>query len=531
MREDWVEVSLSQLANDPKKDIVDGPFGSNLKANEYVDQGIPVLKIQNIKANRFIDKNIKYVTREKAAFLERHSFKSGDLIITKLGDPLGLCCEVPSKYPYGIIVADLLRFRPDDRVIDKKYLKHCINSSVIQGQLRKITKGTTRPRVNLTIVRGLPFHLPPLPEQRAIVAKIEALFAQLDQGLADLRKAQVQLSVYRQAVLKKAFEGDLTKEWRQQRALSGVEVPTAEELLKQIKEERQKHYERQLDDWKKAIEKWEESGKVGRKPGRPKMPTNLDDKIESLNVPVKNMELPEEWNTVPLAFTSDNQPDSIVDGPFGSSINVKNDYKPSGVPVIRMVNIRPLKFVSANLKYIVRSKFNELKRHNVLQDDLLIAKVGATIGDCCLYPKNQPEGMLSTTGSCRLRVDQRVYSVSFIANYMYYQKFRLRTMASQTAQPFLNMKTLRSYPIPICSLEEQHQIVKEIEARLSVCEQVEKDLALAIERSRNLRQSILKKAFEGKLLNEAEVAACKTAPDYKPAQELLDEIRQLKTEN
>jgi len=58
LNDGWNLVELKELVDDPKKDIVDGPFGSNLKANEYIDAGVPVFKIQNIKANQFIDKNI-----------------------------------------------------------------------------------------------------------------------------------------------------------------------------------------------------------------------------------------------------------------------------------------------------------------------------------------------------------------------------------------------------------------------------------------------------------------------------------------
>lgn len=133
------------------------------------------------------------------------------MIITKLGNPLGLCCKVPEKYPYGIIVADLIRFRPSARRVVIQYLMYGINSVIVQNQFKAITKGTTRPRVNLTIVREIKFPLPPLPEQRAIVSKIKLLFSELDNGIANLKLAQEQLKVYRQAVLKKAFEGELTK--------------------------------------------------------------------------------------------------------------------------------------------------------------------------------------------------------------------------------------------------------------------------------------------------------------------------------
>jgi type I restriction enzyme S subunit len=84
------------------------------------------------------------------------------------------------------------------------------------------------------------------------------------------------------------------------------------------------------------------------------------------------------------------------------------------------------------------------------------------------------------------------------------------------------------FDYPLCSKEEQHQIVQEIESRLSVCDKVEESIVESLEKSKALRQSILKKAFEGRLLNDQELAACKSAPDYEPASVLLERIKEEK---
>ncbi len=135
----WINVQLDDLVLNPKGDLVDGPFGSNLKSSEYVDSGIPVLKIQNIKANRFVRKRLSYVTPQKATELSRHSFLAGDLMITKLGEPLGLCCRVPADLEHGIFVADLMRLRPSAKIIDSSFLLHAINSVVVQNQFWSAT--------------------------------------------------------------------------------------------------------------------------------------------------------------------------------------------------------------------------------------------------------------------------------------------------------------------------------------------------------------------------------------------------------
>jgi type I restriction enzyme S subunit len=89
----------------------------------------------------------------------------------------------------------------------------------------------------------------------------------------------------------------------------------------------------------------------------------------------------------------------------------------------------------------------------------------------------------------------------------------------------LNKKIIKNIPTPVPTLSEQHQIVREIESRLSVCDKVEQNIAEALEKSEALRQSILKKAFEGKLLSPAEIEACRREADYEPASALLERIR------
>ena len=96
------------------------------------------------------------------------------------------------------------------------------------------------------------------------------------------------------------------------------------------------------------------------------------------------------------------------------------------------------------------------------------------------------------------------------------------------AQPFIGLTELRNWPIPVCSPKEQHQIVQEIESRLSVCDKVEQSITESLEKAKALRQSILKKAFEGTLLSAEEIAACKAAADYEPASVLLERIKKEK---
>ncbi|MBU4076569.1 MAG: restriction endonuclease subunit S, partial [Euryarchaeota archaeon] len=191
----WIWAKLEDLVLEPKNDIVDGPFGSNLKASEYEDKGIPIIRLQNVTRNKFIKKNIRFIKPEKAELLKRHSFSKNDIVITKLGAPLGEACLVPEDFEWGVIVADIVRVKTDDKYISKKYLVYCINSEVVIKQFETNTKGTTRPRVNLSHIRELELPISPLPEQHRIVTKIEELFTKLDVGVEVLKKTKVQLKL------------------------------------------------------------------------------------------------------------------------------------------------------------------------------------------------------------------------------------------------------------------------------------------------------------------------------------------------
>lgn len=181
--EGWEWKTLSDFVENPKKDIVDGPFGSNLKASEYKDFGIPIIRLQNIDRFRFIDKEIKYISEDKAEKLRRHNYQKGDLVITKLGSPLGKCCTITDENEYGIIVADIVRARINEESTVKKFVEYGINSDVGIQQLNDLTKGATRPRVNLNHIRGLKIPSPNKLEQQRIVLKLDALFEKIDKAI------------------------------------------------------------------------------------------------------------------------------------------------------------------------------------------------------------------------------------------------------------------------------------------------------------------------------------------------------------
>ena len=185
MKAGWQVRPLQTYCDDYKQDIVDGPFGSELQRKDYLTEGLPVLKIQNVKPFAVELKKMDFVSAAKFSELKRHSYRSGDIVMTKLGAPLGASAIVPPG-DAGVIVADLVRIRAQQ--INTKYLCYHLNSQKTSDFINSMQKGTTRPRVTLSVVRELPIAPPPLPEQHRIVTLLDEAFAGIATAKANAEK-------------------------------------------------------------------------------------------------------------------------------------------------------------------------------------------------------------------------------------------------------------------------------------------------------------------------------------------------------
>ncbi len=201
--------ALKDLCDNFKADIVDGPFGSNMKRSDYTDKGIPVLKIQNIKPFKLEIKNMDFVQKSKYEELKRHSYQNGDIVMTKLGDPLGASAIVEENIDDGLIVADLVRIRAQK--VNTAYLCYHLNSPNTNDFINSQQKGATRPRVQISVVRDLPIYAPPLQEQQRIVAILDKAFAAIAKLKANaeqnLKNARELFESYLQGVFETRGEG------------------------------------------------------------------------------------------------------------------------------------------------------------------------------------------------------------------------------------------------------------------------------------------------------------------------------------
>lgn len=384
------------------------------------------------------------------------------------------------------------------------YLKSAINLA------KKRASGTTFLELSSKEFGKIPIPLAPLNEQYRIVAKIEELFSELDQGIESLKKAKEQLKIYRQAVLKSAFEGKLTEDWRTQQLKEG-KLESAEFLLEKIKLEREKYYQQQLEEWEQSVKLWEVNGKEGKKPSKPKKMKEIDPLSD--NEIAELPQLPKKWSWFRFY-------DLIYDEPQNGLYKPENCYG-EGTLIVRVDNF--YEGILNNWLTFKRLELdkNELKKYQINQGDILINRVNSMshLGKCSLVYKI-PEPCVFESNIMKLKVIHSLCKAQFITYYLSSMLGlkQLRKNAKQAVnQASINQKDVTSVPIPICSLSEQNKIVEEIESRFTMCDILETSINESLQKAEALRQSILKQAFEGKLVPQD--------PKDEPAEKLLERIK------
>jgi type I restriction enzyme S subunit len=175
------------------------------KKDQDASGAVRLIQLADVGPGDFRDKSDKHITVEKVAELHCTFLQKGDILIARLGEPLCKACIFPLEGLY-ITAVDVAVLRIGSKIVNPKYLVYLLNSPWFKDQVKQYESGTTRKRISRKNLDRIETAFPSLPEQERIVARIEALFSQLDAGVETLKKTKAQLAVYRQAVLKEAFD-------------------------------------------------------------------------------------------------------------------------------------------------------------------------------------------------------------------------------------------------------------------------------------------------------------------------------------
>ena len=396
-------------------------------------------------------------------------------------------------------------------VIDTQYLAWCLRAHA-RLILDSCTKdGTTVQSIEVPTLKAYQVAIAPINEQRRIVAKIEELFSELDKGVENLKTAREQLKVYRQAVFKHAFEGKLTAQWRKEHK---DKLESAERLLACIEKERKTHYHRQLDNWNSAVSKWKANGKKGKQPAKPRRAAVTDK--PSPEHRRRMWDLPIGWRWLQIgnfAFVT-----KLAGFEYTKYVRYDDD---GDLPVIKAENAGPNGYRVTQYSHVRSASVKELTRSYLEGAELLMVFVGAGTGNVAMVPKNQR--FFLGPNIAMIRVEFDAVNARFIELFLRSPmgKDLALAAAKAVAQPSLSMETIRQVPVALPSKAEQDLIVMQIDATLSAIEKTESEIGDQISRAELLRQSILKKAFSGRLVTQD--------PKDEPASVLLERINAEKT--
>lgn len=374
-------------------------------------------------------------------------------------------------------------------ITHNQFLCHYLNIFNYQGYVT----GTTRYKLNQSLMRKIPILLPPLPEQRAIVSKIEQLFSDLDNGIENFRKAQAQLKLYRQSVLKAACEGKLVPTEAELARTEGRDYEAGDVLLARILKERR--------------EKWNGKGKY-KEAAAPDM--------NGLS------ELPEGWCLANVGQMTDSMKNGIY--------KPKEFYAEEGFACLRMYNIDQGKIIWKDIKRMNLTK-DEIDDYLLVPGDLLVNRVNSRelVGKAAVISSGI-EKCVFESKNIRVRVLNEVVNPYYLC---YHFTLAGTEYFNRNAQQVVGMASISQpqiarFPVLLPPLAEQRRIVAEVERRLTISDKMEETITDSLQKAEALRQSILKKAFEGKLLNKKELEKARNTPDWEPAEKLLEKIRQEK---
>lgn len=427
--ESWRWVRYSELMNS----MSTGPFGSMLHKSDYVQNGIPLVNPANIVNGRITASNKMMVSAETAKRLESYMLQTGMIIMGRRGE-MGRCAVV-GRQENGWLCGTGSFFMMPTCHMYVHYISMLFSTPCAKGYLSGASVGTTMNNLNHKILSDMPVPLPPLAEQKRIVAKIEELLPYLDRyekawnRLEDFNRrfpADMQKSI-----LQMAIQGKLVE----QRPEEG----TGEELYRQIQAEKQ------------ALIK---AGKIKKEKPLPEI---AEDEVP--------FEIPEGWKWVY----------------FGELYSLSNGTASRGTeggierPVLRLADLSGNTINTENVRKISLTE-REFLSHKVQKDDLLFVRVNGSKERVATAFHYTAEKTISYCDhlfcghKCSSLVDADY--VMFAFNCWATRKQLIPEIKTTAGQNTINQTSMARILLPLPPLAEQKRIVARLEEILPLCERL-----------------------------------------------------------
>jgi type I restriction enzyme S subunit len=482
----WAETSLMEISSK----LVDGshipPFKTAL--------GKPMLSARNVRDGEIIFDEFRFIGPHAFDVEDRRTnVRPGDVLLTIVGT-IGRSAVVLEGTEYFTLQRSVAVLRPIG--FSPKLLMYSLQAPQTQKELQHLSRGSAQKGLYLKSLAQLAVRLPPFNEGKQIVAEIEKQFTRLEAGVGALKRVQANLKRYRAAVLKAAVEGRLVPTEAELARREGRPYEPASELLA-----------RMVTQPLLAVSK-----KAQAEVPVPLKPKSKEPVLpDTANLP----KLPEGWECSAFRML-------IIEGPQNGLYLPKSAYG-GGIPILRIDDFQDGWSRNSNELRQVHASSAEEKCYSLKAGDLVINRVNSPshLGKTLLVDrKNLPA--LFESNMMRLRLATALNS-RFIEMYLRSKDGRARLIERAkwaVNQASINQTDVGLTLVPVAPLAEQNRIVAEVERRLSVIEELEMQVEANLKRAERLRQAILKRAFEGKLVPQG--------PNDEPASALLERIRHTK---
>ncbi len=440
--DNWLWIPIGCLGETTDTDsFCDGPFGSNLKSIHYIDSPeVRIIQLSNIGNNGWRDENVKYTSyKHLEEVIPRCEVFPGNFVIAKMM-PAGRTIQVPELGTRITLGSDAMKFVPN-KILNKHYLLYAMASQAFLSQVYAEAHGITRVRTTLKGVKSYLLPIPPLAEQKRIVAKIEELLPLIDR----YEKAWSRLEDFnkrfpddmQKSILQMAIQGKLVE----QRPEEG----TGEELYKQIQSE------------KKNLAK---KGEVYR-----------DKEINSIKDNELPFDIPDSWIWCRLGALTK----AITKGSSPAWQGISYTDKEQGILFVTSENVGNNEMLLENKKYIEK-QFNKMHPSSILKKgDILTNLVGASIGRTAIFNEDISNANINQA-VCIIRLvnkDLNDYILKYFNSYIAISLMLKDTV--DTARANLSLTSVTNLLIPLPPLAEQKRIVTKIEDLLPLCERLKKD--------------------------------------------------------
>ena len=480
----WIKARFGELCK------VQG--GNAFRSQDYQALGVPLVRIGNLISNEIaFPESSVFLPESFLAKFPGFVLNQGDVLIAMSGATTGKMGVFRHDGP-ALLNQRVGRFQFKEKItVDQRFAALLVEK--IRDLVVKTAYGAAQPNISPSQIEEMEVPLPPFNEQRRIVATIEELFSDLDAGVAALKRAKANLKRYRASVLKAAVEGKLTEEWR---AKHPAKEPASALLARILKERRQK---------------WEADQLAKFAAAKKEPPKNWKEKYVEPTPPDTTglQELPTDWCWASV--------DQICDVGTGTTPSRANAgyYENGSVPWIMSGAVNH-PFVDEASEFVTELALQETTLRLYPKGTLILA----------LYGEGKTRGMVSEL-RIEATVNQALGTLVFSSSAISIQPFvkvfltsnyvQLRRQAAGGMQPNLNLGIVKQIAIPFPPISEQAPIVAEVASRVSQIDSAETSIEHDLVRADRLRQSILKQAFEGKLVPQD--------PKDEPASVLLERLR------